>query len=377
MKQKQLIAAVVGVVVAVNLIAFLVVKKGKAPEPPRPAPTPSTTSADPSADELQGRARRAAGLAALESGDYDRALINFTEAKALLGADAKVDEMLKITQDLRTRAITKKASDPAPVEPAKVAVPAAVVAPPPRPAAPEPKSPAPHAPPRPTTVAKAERAVERAPDRPDRSTDKPEPRPTEAPAPASSGTGMLLVSTTPRGLVVRVDGTATDLTPMRAPVKVGLHKVALYDGDRKLYEATVDVTEGQAATVLKDLSVEFAQLTPSNSGSAAAPVEPPKPETKPDPEPRPAERPTVVAAVTPSDRPGGPPEDTQTGGLQLTAPGLYGEIWINGRSYGFAPVTVEGLKPGSVKVDVRVNGAIKRSTVAQVEAGQVKAIKVR
>ncbi len=369
MKQKQLIGAVVAAVIAVNVVAFLLVKKDRG-APKTTAPT-TTTAPAPSDDENQGRARRAAGVAALEAGEYDKALINFTEAKSLLGSDAKVDEMLKITQDLRNRQVQKAAEkEPEPVAvpptPSPVAAPSPVVVAKQQPHAP---------PPRPTPARPVERPPEKQPEKqPERAPEKlAEARPTEAPAPLSSGTGMLLVSTTPRGLVVRVDGQATDLTPMRTTVKVGMHKIALYDGDRKLYEATVDVTEGQAATVLRDVSAEMAQQ--------AAPVAPAP--TQPTVlEPKPTEKPTVVAAVTapeksPAPAPAPGPEATGTGGITVTVPGLYGEIWVNGHSYGFPPATIEGLKAGSVKIDVRVNGSVKRSATVMVEAGQNKPVRVK
>jgi len=50
--------------------------------------------------------------------------------------------------------------------------------------------------------------------------------------------GLLLVTTTPRGLLVQVDDVPVDLTPTRASLRVGSHHVALFDGNRKIYETT-------------------------------------------------------------------------------------------------------------------------------------------
>ena len=50
------------------------------------------------ARDRQALARRTVGLAALEAGDYDKALINFTEAKALVGDKANVADLLEVTQ---------------------------------------------------------------------------------------------------------------------------------------------------------------------------------------------------------------------------------------------------------------------------------------
>ena len=51
--------------------------------------------------EERALARRSAGLAALDSGDYERALIDLTEARSLMGERANVDELLRVTEDLR------------------------------------------------------------------------------------------------------------------------------------------------------------------------------------------------------------------------------------------------------------------------------------
>jgi hypothetical protein len=343
MNQKQLIVGIVGAVVFVNLLGFAVFINRRStrlqglsdpgPVQPRVAPALETATLD---REQLARARRAAGVAALESGDYDKAQVNFAEAQALIGAAAKVDDLLKITSDLRTRVD--------------------IVARPARPAAVP--DPTPARPARPVRVA----AVE----------PRPVSRPLEVAEPAASGTGTLLVSTTPRGLLVQVDGTALDLTPMRAAVKVGSHRVTLFDGDRKLYETSVEIREGTASTVLKDLSAEF-------SAMEVARVEP-RPEAPTRPEPRPAAKQLEPARPDPTPaEPIGPepaPVVAATGGLQVSAPGLYGEVWVNGRSVGFAPVTVEDLKPGAAKIEVRVNGVVKRSTTAVVEAGQVKPLRL-
>lgn len=365
MKQKQLIIGIVVTVALVNVGGFLAFRKKQQQQPAQPQPVataPVAAAVDQEAIERQqnARARRAAGVAALEAGDYEKALINFTEAQALIGEAAKVTELLKITEDLRNRAKEKKDEDE------KAAVPETKVA-----AAPVRPTPGRPTPARPTP---APAPVARSDDK------RPEPKPTEAPAPIVTGNGMLLVSTTPRGLLVQVDGVPMDLTPMRAPAKVGSHRVALLDGDRKVYETTVEVTEGNVSTVLKDLSVELAPKVASVETRTETRPEPtpapiaraPEPVKKIEPAPAPAPAPAPVApAPTPAPAPA-----ASSGGLQITSPGLYGEIWVNGRPYGFTPVTVNGLAAGNAKVEVKVNGVVKRSSTFAVEAGQVKAIRI-
>ena len=63
---------------------------------------------DPDVHKVEGQARRAAGLAALEAGDYDKALINFTEAKALLRDKANVGDLLRVTEELRHTAVSDR-----------------------------------------------------------------------------------------------------------------------------------------------------------------------------------------------------------------------------------------------------------------------------
>lgn len=353
MNQKQLVVAIVGAVFVVNLIGFAVFMKGRAAAAEQasvraamaPVPPPVDTAAL-ERDQL-ARARRAAGVAALEAGDYDRALINFTEAQALVGAAAKVEDLLKITEDLRTRAAARTDEGPRVDQPAK------------------PMAFAKSAPTRPSsrlgavTPARVVAAVNRP----------AEARPTEALAPIITGTGMLLVSTTPRGLLVQLDGAPMDLTPMRAPVKVGSHRVALFDGDRKVYDTTVDITEGNVAMVLKDLSIEVAP-------KEAARVEPKPVEVVARVEPKPSETPAARAVEKPAPVAVPEPVASAKSGVAISAPGVYGEVWLNGRPVGFAPVTVEDLKPGLVKIEVRVNGVVKRSTTALVEAGQIKPVRV-
>ena len=350
MKQKWLMLVMLGVVALVNVGGFLFWKQRKVTAAPTTAVVDSPTVAPrPETEEVEryrnARARRATGVAALEAGDYDKALINFTEAQALIGENAKVAELLKITEDLRNRAR-------APAEPAngaKAAVPveqpvAQVVRPTPRPA------PAPRVVAAPRPAPKPEEPVET-------------PAPAPAPAPKSTN-GMLLVSTTPRGLLVEVDGAALDLTPMRTPLKTGSHQVVLRDGDRRVFETSVDIYEGQVATVLKDLTAEVA--------AAKAPA--PAPTATPAPEPTRTATPEPSATPKPGETPA--PRPSAKGSLQITSPGLYGEIWVNGRPQGFPPLTVNDLAAGDVRVEVRVNGVVKRSSVFKVEAGQVTPVRV-
>lgn len=352
MKNKFLVVALVAGLLAVNVGGFIWRKSRKEAAARAAAeqaaaqkaaaaavaaaqePAPQARPADQ--EELEraqdARAQRALGVAALESGDYERALAHFKEAQSLLGARAKVDELIKATEDLRARA---RAAAEAPVVDA--GTPAPVPAAAPQPTVPQAVAPQVQGgqPVRPRPAVPAGKATS---------------------GPSSPGTGVLLVSTTPRGLLVKVDGKGMDLSPMRVSVPVGSHRVALLDGDRVLFETTVDVAEEQVVTVLKDLS---ADLAPKPAAPAAAPAAPAPPAESPQPAALPPAAPAKV-----------------TGGLEVASPGLYGEIWVNGRPQGFPPLKLDNLAPGPVKIEVRVNGVVKRSATANVVAGETTPVRV-
>ncbi|MES1205574.1 MAG: PEGA domain-containing protein, partial [Pseudomonadota bacterium] len=205
----------------------------------------------------------------------------------------------------------------------------------------------------------------------------------QAPAPAPAG-GLLIVSTTPRSLLVQVDETPIDLTPMRTKVKAGTHRIALLDGDRRVYETTVDVKEGGTATLLKDLSRELQAEAPAESPRTTPPSSPTPSVAAREESPR-----QVVAAPRPSDaapnaivaapaeRKASAPAAASSGALQITSPGLYGVVWINGRPRGYPPLEVRDLPIGPAKIEVRVNGVEKRSSTVVVAPGLTTAVKLR
>src|SRR5882672_6401105 len=69
---------------------------------------PEERSKDDRIKEEKAMARRAAGMAALEAGDYERALADFAEARALAGDRAYVSELLRVTEDLAHRPPTAR-----------------------------------------------------------------------------------------------------------------------------------------------------------------------------------------------------------------------------------------------------------------------------
>lgn len=301
MKQKTWIAVIVVGTLALNAMAYVVVRKRRAVESiptataPTPAPVqsppvaaqqppapPSPTAEDP--NEGLSRARRAAGLAALEDRDYDTAVSEFTEALSLRktpGGD--LVELLRIATDLQSRDRNR----PSRLEPAK--------------ATREP-------PQRASSRTRASRvAASRTP------TPKEE---SSGPAEEARG-GLLLVTSTPPGLVVQVDGKAVDMTPARLPLRAGTYRVALMQGDRKLVEESVELDEDGVRSINRDVS-DLLSPPPAVASRTAAPTPvaappPAPPVTAPEPSPAPAQAAAPVAAKVAA---------TGRGELDISSPSL-------------------------------------------------------
>lgn len=382
MTKRTLLIAIPVVAVLLNGVGYLVFIKARTSDPavkqrgaerplPLEAPAPSlvepTAPGRPEPAPVDGRAdkegraeaRRAAGLAALEAGKYEKALIHFTEAKALIGDKANVEDLLRVTEDLRRHAPANGPRTRAELVPSGGRKLSSASA----------------------SRTGGRRAVVR---------DDAPGEPTPPPAVSVQDEGLLIVTTTPRGFLVHVDDAPIDLTPMKARVRPGTHRVSLVDGDRKVYETTVDVKEGGTATLLRDLSAERIPEEPRVPSATAA-----LPGTSP---PSRAElRPAVAiaapassvfsgASAAPSgtaknktlDTPASAPSNAgQLGTLEIASPGLYGVVWVNGRPRGYPPLAVRDLPAGPVKVEVRVNGVPKRVTMATVKPGLTTSVKLR
>jgi len=342
---------------------------------------------------------------ALEGGDYDKALIQFTEAQALLGEKAHVADLIRVTQDLRSRPSGPPSFLPTPGRSHN------------------------------GTSSRGSRSAARSASlralARERESAPVEPEP---PVVVPVG-GTLIVTTTPRGLLVQVDETPIDLTPMRVHLKTGTHRVALLDGSRRVYETSVDVKDGATATLLRDLSPEvpleaahpatssFAEAKFAAAGvaptavpagsvapaAATAPSSPPAPSSfasgpstsatthAASSRPESARAAETVAFAAKQGSPslsrtgvgtgmgGGAlvaassPHSTSpagTGSLYVTSPGIYGVVWINGRPRGYPPLTVSELSPGPVKVEIRVNGVQKRAASVVVQPSRTQPVEL-
>ncbi|WP_141620163.1 PEGA domain-containing protein [Myxococcus sp. AB036A] len=354
MKQKTWIAVIILGTLAANAVAYRVVRSRRDSAPQAtpgaithtpPAAPPTTPEAPPREDPNDGlaRARRAAGLAALEDRDYDAAVSDFTEALRLRKDDqGDLVELLRIAAELRTREQARQQGEQARAQREPTPAPA--------------------------------RSVQRT--RPARGTARAQPRQESASTDETRG-GLLLVTSTPPGLMVRVDGKPMDLTPARLPLRAGTYRVALAQGERTLAEETVQLGEDDVRSLNRDLTAELAPA-PRPTATAPASVEAPPPAATPAPtspaataaraESPPTAEPSVATAA---------PTATGKGRLDVTSPGLYGEVWINNRPYGFPPLVAQGLPAGPARVEVRVNGVVKRKLTVDVVADQSTAVRIR
>jgi hypothetical protein len=310
---------------------------------------PGGGSTDDREREERALARKAAGVAALEAGDYDRAIAAFAQARSIAGDKAYVSELMRVAEDLAHRQPSARRVTP----PSRPASPPPVVRSPPR-----------------SRVVEHVVAQEAPPPPP----VDPPPPPVVALPPANSG--LLLVTTTPRGLLVQVDDVPVDLTPTRASLKVGPHRVALLDGERKVYETTVEVRAGSPTTLLRDLSGVVAPSSPTRSATPTLAKEDisrvaPPPESAP-----PIRSAQAETSSPPSPSPPATAPVALTGALEITSPGLYGEVWVNGRPRGFPPLVADDLPPGPARVGVRVNGVEERSTTVAVRPGMTTSVRL-
>lgn len=365
MKQKTWIVIILLGTLAINAVAYVVVRSRRAPvsvEAPAPiaSPTPAapspteprpTAAPDPSAQEEANaglaRARRAAGLAALEDRDYNKAVAEFTEALSLRKDKGDLVELLRIASDLQGREQSREQAR-AQAEAAK----------------PEPEPVA-----RPVSKAKPVRVALRT-----KPTTKEEP----PSVPETARTGLLLVTSTPPGIVVMVDGKAVDLTPARLPLRAGSHRVALAQGERQLFEDTVEIEADEVRSINRDLTAELAPRPGTPPPTAVAAPTPVVPASATSPGT------TVTASAALEPRPSSEASSTTArpaaagkGNLDITSPALYGEVWINNRPYGFPPVTAKDLPAGQARVEIRVNGAVKRRMTVEVEPGRSTSVRVR
>lgn len=293
-------------------------------------------------------AHRRVGLQALAEKDFVRARREFADAISSGGAREDLLDLLRLTSELEASST------------------AAVPAPPPEPvAALEPEEP-----PAPTAVAvtsppvrrrEAVRVVRQSPPRkapPARAkleaattttTPPPSPGAPETPPATNAearGVGDLIVTSTPAKLQIRVDGASLGHTTLRVPIAVGPHRLEFLQDGRVIHGQAIEVRDREPTFVHYEVPVPVAPA-------------PPKEEAPPIPAPRPPAPPPPVKA------PAG-----AVGELEVVSPNVVGEIFIDGVARGWAPRVIKNVPVGAARVEIRVDGATRRSKKVTVQASK-------
>lgn len=299
----------------------------------------------------QFRNHRSAGLTALEKSQYDLAVSEFTAALRVGRADSDIVQLLTMAQEFKA----KQPSTPAVAVVAPAPLVAVPVAEAPRSAAPaavRPSAPAP------SRTAAVRRDPPRPAPRPSLAAVEPAPAP--APQPAT-----LVITSTPSGLTVDIDGARRDTTPFKVVVTPGSHSLTLWRNDKRLMLKTVKAEAGQIQ------SVEFEE-------EHTAPVEPQEPEpvaavTAPAPAPVTA---AAVGGETTRPAPSASAPVGATGELLIQSLNVYGEVFVNDKSYGYPPVVAKGLPASAQNIEVRVDGTVKRRRTVEVVANQRTTVRI-
>ncbi|HSI06654.1 MAG TPA: PEGA domain-containing protein, partial [Myxococcota bacterium] len=285
-RKPSLALNVVAVVVAINVAgaAVYVLTRHKAQESAGGSDTPAREG-EPTGDV--SRALRAAGLAALESGRYEEAVKRFTEAAKSSKASADLPQLMKIAMELRDRSSTSPAkgtvttTDMAAAAPADKADEAKAEEAKPEEDKPEDK---------PTVASNTREDAKSAAKRRERereaaarererekarrvaqasarTTSKPEPADVETSTTASPGT--IIVSSTPSGLTVQLDGKVMDQTPLRLTAEPGSHEIALLHNSTVVFSRRLNVVSSSVQSLDPDVSAQVALLTPSRQDPPA------------------------------------------------------------------------------------------------------------
>jgi hypothetical protein len=331
------------VVLALGLLGSLVLRLR------RPLPSAAQGPTAPSAlkpiaelppvaapDNSLERARRAAAVAAIESGDYRAAIDALTEIlKRGKGVGDEI-ELLRIAKDLEARAKDRARGG------------------------------------------QNDGLSPIIPTQPTRKPTAPQPKPVAAarpPPPEKTAESQLLVFSVPVGLTVEVDGADFGSTPVRKAISPGTHLVVVLKDGVRLQDRTVTVTAGDVSTL--DFDVREKLLAKSDSLKPMPPPSAPEPvRTTPEPE--------KVAVVQPPE-PRSPSPDIETpsseargtGEIFVAPSSLGGEVFINGTSYGPLPLLARDVREGAAIVELRANGETKRRKEVVVKKSQRVEVRFR
>jgi hypothetical protein len=335
------------------IIAMLVVALGVILVKRVRAPARPEVGSPSQRDDGKGlaRAKRALAVTAIERSEYALAITTLTDI--IKQGDGVGDEvqLLHIAKDLELRVGPASSARPLAARPT-VTLPSVDL----MPRAEEQdgkkdeaKDKAKQAPaPRPKHAAEAPRPVSR-----------PSP-PAAAPEPPAPG--RMLITSSPPGLIIKVDGEEVGTTPFQQSAAPGVHTVALLKDGARLGQQQAEVTSGRVVSVDLDFTERLRELEAA-AVAARAPHEVPAPP------------PTTVA-----EHPPGPAASAATtGALQVTVSNLTGGIvYVDGERRGPAPLRIDALPAGKrVLVELSVRNFIERSTKVEIERGKTATVSFR
>jgi len=168
-------------------------------------------------------------------------------------------------------------------------------------------------------------------------------------------------------LSIDVDGARRETTPVKVVVSPGWHSLTLWRNDKRLMLKTVKAEAGQIQ------SVDFEE-------ERQAPIEPRDPAPEPvaavtAPAPASVTAP-AVGGETPRPSPSVSEPITATGELLIQSLNVYGEVFVNDKSYGYPPVVAKGLPASAQNIEVRVDGTVKRRRTVEVVANQRTTVRI-
>ncbi len=194
----------------------------------------------------------------------------------------------------------------------------------------------------------------------------PKPQPVDV-LPKKPSMGTLAVMSTPP-TAFTVDGAVAGITPKEVPVTAGTsHTISFLHKGKSLARRSSSVAEGKIAFVNVDLSNQIAELERAALVAATPKPEPITPPTVSTPKP----------ALSKPALPTPAPTSRATGELSVVSPNLFGEIYVNGKSYGKPPRVIKGLPVGPVRVQIRVQGKARRAKMAKVVEGKRAKLRFR
>jgi serine/threonine protein kinase len=183
-----------------------------------------------------------------------------------------------------------------------------------------------------------------------------EPR---APAPASAGTGRVLIRSSPSG-EVRVNGVVRGETPVvLRDLPYGVYAIAIARSGFEPIEREITL---QASEPVASLSVDLRRQGPGGpAATAAQPTAAPPPTSAPTtPSPTTAAPSTPSTPAAPAPAPSstapGPATSQATGGIFVTSTPSQARLIVDGQAYGSTPASVPGLSVGAHTVRVEAPG---------------------